>query len=192
MPDFVEIHWGEESQGYVTPISSDEVCVAIICKNKISSFPDELQRIPSLTELLRDARPSSDVRGAATVSNRLKRVYRGNIALIGEASGSVDAITGEGLALAFRQALSLADAMAANDLSIYQKAHRKIEALPQFMRRSMLLMDKSTVIRQRTLKALQAEPSLFARMLSVHVGELPPFRFGLSSLANLGWQLLKA
>jgi hypothetical protein len=36
----------------------------------------------------------------------------------------VDAITGEGLRLAFRQAFALADAMIADDLMLYQRAHR--------------------------------------------------------------------
>ena len=80
--------------------------------------------------------------------------------------------------------------MAANDLAIYQKAHSEMEILPQFMRRTMLLMDKSATIRQRTLRALQSRPELFARMLSVHVGELPLLKFGLGSLADLGWELL--
>ena len=36
---------------------------------------------------------------------------RGNVALIGDASGTVDAITGEGLCLAFSQAMVLAECL---------------------------------------------------------------------------------
>jgi len=41
---------------------------------------------------------------------------RGNVALAGDASGSVDAITGEGLCLSFRHALALADALSKGKL----------------------------------------------------------------------------
>jgi flavin-dependent dehydrogenase len=53
----------------------------------------------------------STERGAITSSRKIKAVYREHIALIGDASGSVDAITVEGLYLAFRQATALADAI---------------------------------------------------------------------------------
>ncbi len=192
VPTHVEIHWGEDSQAYLTPVSSEEVCVAIISKRKLNDFDAELRRIPSLRELLADAQPSSAVRGGLSLSNRLRHVYGGNLALVGDASGCVDAITGEGLALAFRQALSLADAMANDNLSSYERAHRRIESLPQFMRRSMLLMDKSSLLRRRTLAAFQVEPALFARMLAVHVGKLPLANFGAGSLALFAWQLVTA
>lgn len=122
----------------------------------------------------------------------MHQVCRNRIALVGEASGSVDAITGEGLAQAFRQALALAEALAAGDLSTYEAAHREIEAVPQFMRRAMLLMDKSAAIRRRALRAFDSKPGLFARMLSVHVGETPLSGFGARALADFGWRMLTA
>ena len=111
------------------------------------------------------------------------------MALVGEASGSVDAITGEGMALAFRQALALAPALAAGDLSSYAAAHSKINSLPEFMSRSMLLMDRSRWLRRRSLRALSRQPGPFARMLAVHVGEMRLKDFGAGGLLNLGWQL---
>ncbi len=63
------------------------------------------------------------------MSRRLHRVTSGNIALIGDASGSVDAITGEGLALCFRQALELAGALKAEDLALYERAHARLHHL---------------------------------------------------------------
>jgi flavin-dependent dehydrogenase len=114
------------------------------------------------------------------------------VALIGEASGSVDAITGEGLAMAFRQALALGPALAAGDLSAYAVAHSQINSLPEFMSRSMLLMDRSRWLRSRSLRAFARQPGIFGRMLAVHVGELQLRNFGVAGLLNLGWQLLVA
>src|SRR5581483_9749246 len=108
------IYWGETGQAYVTPIASDEVCVALISKQRLESFERGLTEFPALAHHLNRGQARTDVKGALTISHRLDAVYRDHIALIGEASGSVDAITGEGMALAFRQAKALATALVNN------------------------------------------------------------------------------
>ncbi len=141
---------------------------------------------------MRTAEVITTVKGAVTLSRRLPAVTAGRVALIGEASGSADAITGEGLAMCFRQAVSLGRALAAEDLSLYEREHRKIMSLPQLMGRAMLLMDRNAWVRNRSLRALQASPQIFERMLSVHVGAVPLAKFGVSATFNLGWQMLTA
>jgi len=190
--DYVEIHWGNHGEAYITPVGSHEVCVALISRPKFHSFREGLSEFPELYARLQDSATTTTVRGALSISRTLKHVYHGNVALIGEASGSVDAITGEGMALAFRQALALGPALAAGDLSSYAAAHTKINSLPEFMSRSMLLMDRSSWLRRRSLRALSRQPDLFARILAVHVGEMPLKDFGANGLLNLGWQLLRA
>jgi flavin-dependent dehydrogenase len=190
--DYVEIYWGSHGQAYVTPVGSHEVCVALISRPKFHSFREGLSEFPELAARLEDSGTTTAVRGSLSISRKLKHVYGGNVALIGEASGSVDAITGEGMALAFRQALALAPALVAGDLSSYAAAHSRINSLPEFMSRSMLLMDRSNWLRRRSLRALSRQPDLFRRMLAVHVGELPLKDFAASGLLNLGWQLLRA
>ncbi|HEY6351504.1 MAG TPA: NAD(P)/FAD-dependent oxidoreductase [Candidatus Angelobacter sp.] len=190
LSDFVEIYWGAEGQAYVTPIGKEEICVALISKKRFPTFDAGLAQFPGLAGHLQAARRTTSLRGAVSISRSLKSVVRGRIALIGEASGSVDAITGEGLAMAFRQAQALGRALAANDLSLYQAAHREISDLPSFMAHSMLLMDKSSWVRQHALRAFVRKPALFERLLSVHVGELSLRNFGLRGMLNLGWQLL--
>jgi len=190
--DYVEIYWGSHGQAYVTPVGRNEICVALISRPKFSSFREGLSEFPELAARVHYAASTTRARGALSISRTLKHVCGGNVALIGEASGSVDAITGEGMALAFRQALALAPALAAGDLSSYAAAHTKINSLPEFMSRSMLLMDRSRWLRSRSLRALSRQPGLFARMLAVHVGELRLKDFGASGLFNLGWQMLVA
>jgi menaquinone-9 beta-reductase len=175
--EYVEIYWGSHGQAY---------------RPKFHSFREGLNEFPELAARLNDTDSSTRAMGALSISRQLKHVCRANVALIGEASGSVDAITGEGMALAFRQALALAPVLVAGDLSSYATAHSKINSLPEFMSRSMLLMDRSRWLRQRSLQALSRQPSLFARMLAVHVGEMRLKDFGASGLLNLGWQLLRA
>src|SRR5206468_4051937 len=89
--------------------------------------------LPGLAARLGQGEPTSAQRGGVTSMLRLSRVCRGRVALIGDASGCVDAITGEGLGLAFRQAAALADALAANDLGRYETAHRRLIRRPYWM-----------------------------------------------------------
>ena len=188
--DFVEIYWGNAGEAYVTPIGRNEICVALISRQRFSSFEEGLSHVPQLATRLSGAPGTASAKGALTVSRRLRRVAIRNVALVGEASGSVDAITGEGLAMAFRQALALSEALKAGDLEMYQRAHREIGGLPEFMARSMLLMDKHPWIRRRALHALSKRRGLFDNLVAVHVGERRPRFFGERGMLSLGWQLI--
>jgi flavin-dependent dehydrogenase len=174
---FIEIYWSNHGQAYVTPISSTEICIAFVSRKKMLSLDQPLSHFPALKRHLVAAKPSGPPRGAITLGRTLPRVVSGNIALIGDASGSVDAITGEGLVLGFRQAAALALALKSNDLAAYQQAHRRIQRLPSIMSRSLLLMDRSPRVRDRTLNLLQRNPWLFERLLQLHIGHAPPHPF---------------
>jgi menaquinone-9 beta-reductase len=168
--DFVEVYWTDHAQAYVTPVSPTEVCVAFIASSKFTNIQQALNLFPALQHRLALAHPSDTHRGAITMSRRLRHVTSGNIALIGDASGSVDAITGEGLALCFRQALELAHALRAEDLALYERAHARLHRLPHFMSRAMLLMDRSPTLMTKALATLQRKPDLFSHLLQVHIG----------------------
>jgi menaquinone-9 beta-reductase len=187
--DTVEIHWGEGCQIYVTPVAPEEVGVAVISSDPKLRVHDALRQFPALAARLSGAAESSAERGAVTASRRLRRVARGNVALIGDASGSVDAITGEGLCLGFHQALALADAMECGDLARYESAHRRLGARPRFMADFMLTMDRRRWLRKRALSALAAHPDLFGGLLAMHVGAARPRDFAVHCLA-LGWRML--
>jgi flavin-dependent dehydrogenase len=122
---------------------------------------------------------------------KLKQVYRDRVALIGDASGSVDAITGEGLSLGFRQATALADALEAGDLAAYQKAHRRLARRPELMGRLMLVLDGHPALRERTLRAFASDSRVFARLLAVHVGAKSQAHLAATG-ALLGWRFVAA
>src|SRR6266851_27499 len=180
--DFVEVYWTDHAQAYVTPVSPDEICVAFIASEKFINTEHALALFPSLQRHLASASRSDTPRGAITMSRRLRRVTSGNIALIGDASGSVDAITGEGLALCFRQALALAQALKAEDLALYERAHAKLHRLPHFMSRTMLLMDRSPTVLTKALTTLQRKPDIFSHLLQVHIGHSPVRLMGSSGI----------
>ena len=189
--EYMQIHWGGDCQIYVTPVGPEEVCAVLISRDPHLRLEDAMPQFPELRARLCKAVSVTPERGGVTASRRLKAVYRGNVALVGDASGSVDAITGEGLCLLFRHAVALADALEAGDLASYAAEHRRIGRRPEFMADLMLMMDGRERLRSRTLRAMAARPSLFAGMLAMHVGELSAFDFFRNGLA-FGWQLLNS
>jgi len=199
--DRMEIYWGRRSQGYATPVSNEEVCVAVASRNRDVQnhglrngglrLEESLPAFPELNSRLRGAETVSTERGSITANRKLKRVCRGNVALIGDASGTVDAITGEGLGLAFSQAVALAGYFGSGDLAHYQAAHRRLALRPLLMARLMLALDGRPRFQQRTLQVFRQRPEIFRRLLALHVGSLSPFHLALDGL-TLGWGLLTA
>jgi menaquinone-9 beta-reductase len=188
---FMELHWGRRCQIYVTPVGHEEVCVALISSSQKLRLEDALGEFPELCARLENAEHASNERGAITITRRLRRVYRGHTALVGDASGGVDAITGEGLCLTFRQAALLGDCLASRDLARYQQIHRKLMRRPALMARMMLFMAQHRHLRRRTMQVFQSSPRSFAGMLAMHVGE-GSTRDHISNGIALGWELLRA
>jgi menaquinone-9 beta-reductase len=189
--DHMEVHWGESCQGYSTAVREDQVCVALASHDPNLRVEDGLRSLPWLSARLKGAATVSAERGAITGNRRLKTVWRGNVALIGDASGTVDAITGEGLGLSFRQAVALAESLASGNLAAYQREHRRLMLRPLLMARLMLLLDRRPGLQQRTLQAFRQHPQMFRRLLALHLGELPPRQLVWEGL-TLGWGLLTA
>ncbi|MCU1257791.1 MAG: monooxygenase, FAD-binding, partial [Bryobacterales bacterium] len=168
--DCMEIYWGEGCQIYVTPVGTREVCVALISRAPELRVAEALERFfPVLYERLAGAPVASRERGAVTATMRLRAVARGNVALIGDASGSVDAITGEGICLIFRQAALLAQAITRGDLAGYNRAHPRLALRPHLMAKTMLMLDRGPAIRRAALSTMSAQPWIFQKLLAVHV-----------------------
>ncbi|HVJ09134.1 MAG TPA: NAD(P)/FAD-dependent oxidoreductase [Acidisarcina sp.] len=186
----VEVHWGACGQAYVTPVGEEELCVATIASDPQVRMVQVVDSIPYLREALRGQDTTSQQRGAITTTRRLRCVARDRVALIGDASGSADAITGEGLAMVFRQAQLLADAIEVGNLSHYAAGHPAILHLPMTMARMMLLMDRWPLFRNRAMRVLASEPALFSRLLEVHMGAESLPRFVRQDGLHLGWRML--
>ncbi len=179
--DHVEVHWGMGCQVYVTPVGPREVSVALLSSDARVRLDGALSQFPELNRRLADAPISSSERGAVTASRRLNDVVRGNTLLVGDASGSVDAITGEGLCLSFRQALALADALSSGDPNNYRAEHRRLAQRPILMSRMLLSLDRFPKLRRRVLRTLAARPAVFTQLLAMHVGATEECAFTTSN-----------
>jgi flavin-dependent dehydrogenase len=190
--DCMEIYWGSGRQIYVTPVGPSEICVAAISRDPHLRLDCALGDFPDLAARLEGVPPISSERGAVSASRRLRRVFRGNTVLVGDASGSVDAITGEGLRLSFEQASALAGALSSGDLSRYQAVHRRLMRRPAFMANLMLSLDRCAWLRRHALRALAAEPRIFGIQLAMHVGALSAADFARDGILPLGRGILAA
>jgi 2-polyprenyl-6-methoxyphenol hydroxylase-like FAD-dependent oxidoreductase len=176
-PKKVEVHWGRAGQLYLTPVAPDQVCAIYVTRSpaliRAAARDNILAEFPAIAPYFHPGATSSRPRGAVTSSCKLRSVATNSIALIGDASGSADAITGEGLALGFRQALALADAIHSGSLAPYRRAHARIGRLPLAMGELMLTLDRSPALQVRALRALAHSPTLFQELLDAHMGEAP-------------------
>jgi flavin-dependent dehydrogenase len=189
--DRMEIYWGKHSQGYATAVSGEEVCIAVASRHPKLRLEEALSEFPELNARLRDAGTVSSERGAITANRKVRSVYRRNVALIGDASGTVDAITGQGLGLSFRQSVALARCLRSGDLEPYRTEHRRLASRPLLMAQLMLTLDERPRLQRRTIQVFQKHPEIFRRLLALHVGERSPLHLAWDGL-TLGWGFLTA
>lgn len=173
---YMELHWGERRQIYITPIARDEICVVLISRDPRLRLDEALNGFPELRFRLAKATPITSEMGALSASRMLRQICRRNLALLGDASGSIDAITGEGLCLSFRQAISLAASLKSGSTERYQRLHRTSIRRPWMMSSLMLALEKHPELQRRALAALERKPQVFASLLALHVGETGPLQ----------------
>ena len=190
--DLVELYWADDCQMFVTPTARDEVCVALLADDSRMRVENALARFPVVEKRLRGAKRFPSELGAITVLGKSSRVVRGNVAVIGDASFTVDAIAGQGVGLAFQQAIALADALACNEPRRYEAAHRRITRMPWRVTRLMLAVARRAWLRRKALRLFAARPDLFSQVVSVHTGEKPADDLKVREVFGLGWQVLRA
>lgn len=188
--DLVEVHWGELCEAYVTPAGPGRVGIAMLWSGGKARFDTLLARFPALAARLGGAPFDSTPRGAGPLHQRVRDVVDTGaghppVALVGDASGYLDAITGEGLTLGFHEARSLVDAWRADDLPRYRRAHRSLVRAPFAMIHLLLWLERRPRLRRRVVAALGREPALFGRLLAVNDGALQPWQVGLVPGARL-------
>ncbi|REJ81506.1 MAG: FAD-dependent monooxygenase [Acidobacteria bacterium] len=175
--DEVEVYWLDGLEAYVTPVAEDVVGLAILWwrRGERAGFEQHLERVwrafPSLHERLAGAPRASAPRGAGPLHQRVRAVVDRNLLLVGDASGYLDAITGEGMALGFADALAVAEALDRGRPALYARLHRRRRRVPLLLMHAALQLSRRPRLRRGALRLLAARPGIFARLLALHVGE---------------------
>lgn len=190
--EYVQIIWAQDGQCYITPVGKEEISVAVITHRRHAEYRELLSCFPSIKNALPTSIAITSVRGSLTASRRLRGVWSGHMALVGDASGSVDAITGEGICIALQQAEAVAQAIGAGDLRIYGRKHAAIMRRPTLMAGLLSVLSSHKSLRSKIMSGLSRDPQLFERMLSFHVGVAKLRNLGLAASLKLGTSLLRS
>jgi flavin-dependent dehydrogenase len=154
----VEVHWGEVAEAYVTPVAPDMVGVAMLTSTR-GSFDDHLRRFPALRDRLHA--PLGDVLGAGPLRQRARRRVAGRVLLVGDASGYVDALTGEGVALAVAQARVAVAALRDGVPDRYEREWRQVTRRYRMLTSGLLEATRFPVVRRALVPAATRLPSVF-------------------------------
>jgi len=155
---FVEVHWGGEVEAYVTPVAPDMVGVAMLTSTR-GSFDDHLRRFPLLRDRLHA--PLGDVLGAGPLRQRARRRVAGRVLLVGDASGYVDALTGEGVALAVAQARVAVAALRDGEPDRYEREWRQVTRRYRMLTAGLLEATRVPFVRRALVPAATRLPSVF-------------------------------
>ncbi len=97
----------------------------------------------------------------------------GKIALVGDAAGYLDALTGEGLCLGLLQARALSRLLLEGRLEDYPAAHRAIKERHQVVVHLLLWLLARPALKERVFAALLHTPDLFVRLVRTAVEDQP-------------------
>lgn len=170
--DHVEVHWAADAEAYVTPVGPDEIGVAVLTSAR-RPYDEHLSAFPHLRERLAAAAvdggpltPTSTVRGAGPLARASRHRVAGRCLLVGDASGYLDAITGEGLSLAFAQAAAAVAAVASDNLPRYERQWRRIVRRHHVLTRTLLTAASMPPVRKRIVPTAAAFPRVFSAVVN--------------------------
>jgi flavin-dependent dehydrogenase len=159
--EFVEVHWSRWGEAYVTPVEPDLVGVAILSRER----PD-LAWFPWLAHHLQGA-SRGRARGCGPMRQVVSRRVAGRVLLVGDAAGYEDALTGEGVSLAVKQAAAAVSAIANEVPSAYESAWHRITRDYRLLTRGLVLTTVHPAARRAIVPLCTLLPPVFEQ--AVHL-----------------------
>jgi flavin-dependent dehydrogenase len=161
--DTIEVYYARNAEFYVTPVTDSVVGIAMLAGPRVD-YTTALAGVPDLDARLRGAELASARRGAGPFRQRTRARTAGRVLLVGDASGYVDAITGEGLRLGMAQARAAVHCAAADRPRDYERAWRR--ETRDFRLLTTALVALATSPLRGTIVPLAARfPGLFGRVV---------------------------
>jgi flavin-dependent dehydrogenase len=163
----VEVYWAAGAEAYVTPVADDLVGVAILGgRDGGDGFEARLAAFPALRERLTGAEPASKVRGAGPLRQDVRHRVRDRVLLVGDASGYIDALTGEGISVALAQAAVLASCLRDGRPGDYEQAWRRVSRKSRLLTAGLLWSRHQPVLAHRIVPAAEHLPRLFTAIVN--------------------------
>jgi flavin-dependent dehydrogenase len=156
----VDVTWGDEAEVYVTPVADDVVGVAVLSRAR-RPYAQHLASFAELRDRLGGAEPVSAVQGAGTLRQRSRRRVAGRVLLAGDASGYVDALTGEGISIGLGHARAAVAAVAADRPRSYERAWVAASWRPTLLTQVLLQATRPALGRRALVPLAAAAPWVF-------------------------------
>ena len=161
--EFIEVHWARQAEVYITPVGPRLVGVAVLGPQR-TDFEATIAGIPQLATRLEGAEIVSELRGAGPFRQRAASPVSGRVLLVGDASGYVDAITGEGLRLGFDQARAAVACVVDGRPADYARAWREVTRDFRVLTAG-LVGAASSPLRRRIVPTARALPWLYGSIV---------------------------
>jgi 2-polyprenyl-6-methoxyphenol hydroxylase-like FAD-dependent oxidoreductase len=174
----VEVHFSPGVEAYVTPAGAQRVGVAFLWVAGSAlvgdvDFGSLLSHFPALEEKLRGVTFDSTPRGAGPLLQHVNRRVAERFALVGDAAGYVDAITGEGITQALEGAEALAKVLpeviarngAIEAFAPYEFAAEAAFARYARLANALVWISQRPMLRRRVISLLAKSPRLFEETL---------------------------
>lgn len=155
----VEVHWSRSTEAYVTPVAPDLVGVALLTSTR-GSFDDQLAHFPELRSRTAGAEAGESA-GAGPLRQRATARVSGRVLLVGDAAGYVDALTGEGIALAVAQARVAVAAIVAEEPARYEDDWHTVTRRYRWLTAALLGATQVRPLRRVLVPAAQRVPGAF-------------------------------
>jgi flavin-dependent dehydrogenase len=168
--NWVEVYWHDRAEAYVTPLGPEEIGVAVLGHGRPVSHTELARLFPSLGRRLELASALGRARGAGPLEQRVAHLLAPGVALVGDAAGYLDAISGEGLALGFASAVALVERFASGELWRYPRDHARLARAYYGVTYAMLALSRRPRLRRASISYLSRRPQLFSDLLGIAAG----------------------
>jgi flavin-dependent dehydrogenase len=166
--DYVEVHWAPGAEAYVTPVADDCVGIAILTPRR-GGFDSHLDEFPTLKDRVHGRAHGPD-RAAGPLRQRVRSRTAGRVLLVGDAAGYIDALTGEGLGIAFSAAELLVGCITANLPGDYDRRWRRMSRRYRLLTAALVNASAYAPVRSRVVPTATALPTVFTAIVN-HLAE---------------------
>ena len=156
---FVEVHWSPSAEAYVTPVGPDRGRRRAHRRTPPARRP--ARRLPAAGAAPRRAPGGAGARRRAAAAAGASTGRR-PVLLAGDASGYVDALTGEGIALGLAHARAAVAAVHAGEPRRYEREWRRLGWRHELLTHGLLAATRHRGLRTRVVPAASVLPGVFS------------------------------
>lgn len=187
--DVVEIHLNDKIEAYVTPVSPYQINLVFLwspddkltTKGPHELFHHFLSLFPELAIKLKSRHMLEQPRAIGPFFKIPKTIFLNNkLALVGDAAGYIDPLSGEGISLGLFSGISLGQILghrlkhkqdiSVKDLQHYQNVFKRQARAHVFLTKNLLYLIKYPYLSKQAVKILERWPSLLSALASFNMG----------------------